>query len=1713
MSDNANNEPQTQSEHQTIAQFVKEHTTKYEQCDLQDEALWELFQEDFQGISADKLYQAGRRILGTFRRTLRHRGVWIDTNHHNARVAEAIVNIATCEDVPRWPEAELAFLIQEDEYQEYISKHLQRRFETIKKKLENNSVKLNPTLNTPTNSTPIVHSTIDLATQPEPGMVSKQPVNPSLGQAKEAIGSGLQNPTTYSENGRMMLPTSYKFNHPPTLPQNQLGSTRQDEGTREIANLMKTYKDDEKYGQAGDNFDQKLKIFINNCEMLNVPKSAYTKAFNVMLKGKARDFYLNDLLHRDLNYDGLYHEIRLRFEDKNYRRNALLRWDTRDMNAVIREHPDKSVSECFDILTNELQEISHSLIPTLQNDDFKLNKLVNACKPIPECQMASLHPPDHLGTFINDMKNAILTYESIHGKKQADTFLQSGVTYTTDRVYRSSKNSGIRTPSRSFTQNRRLPPPSGRHFSTPKRCFVCHQEGCWSSNHSAAEQRASKEKFRKKLRTTDFGRSLRHEPKRFESFATYFFDNYEGENEDFLFEEALKAAEEAFNSTNLNDDDNEEEDEAEGAAFFTTFGKLLDLEACELLNGLNTMAFNHATHTLLNSSQSQSKELNTLGSRYNSGTFQGICIDTGAAKISSVGWGQYQAYNAIHHITIDAKNPARVQFGKGAAASSIGTIRVHSPIGSIDFHVLESDTPFLLCLGDMDRLRVHFNNLTNLLHTPQGNYPIVRKFGHPFLCWEDAPANQSEPTYDCFLTEGELRRLHRRFGHPSVERLQRLLERAGHEVNKGILKHLTKFCHHCQKHGKSPGRFRFTLRDDVEFNYCIIVDIMYIEGNPVLHIVDEATRYQAGVWLKDMSAKHLWEMIQRCWINTYLGPPDWIVHDAGTNFKSREFKHNAALDGIMIKDVPIEAHNSIGIVERYHGLIRRAYEIIVKELPKLNKHSALQMAFKTVNDTAGPDGLIPTLLVYGAYPRMTQYDAPSPTTAQRGVALKKAMAEVKRLRAQKQINDALNTRNGPDTSILKDFPIGDLVMVWREATNSKPGFWDGPFPFLGVEGEDCVVGSPDTKFRSTKLKPYYGERDIPEQGSEDNMAEEDTPGNASATTHEPPRELQPIRTSERSKNPRRPRTQEQPEQPKQPPKSCPDRPRKVSPPEPPTNPGPPPATIIDPSSDTSPIQHPGVITLGEEIFYEEIFISFATDGPPDEALLYEQSRLQELNGLQERGVFEPVPIQHVPDGVTIFNSRFVDEIKNEGTSDAFEKSRLVVQGYNDIDKNLILTQAPTIQRASQRVILCLAAVLTGIGIYLRDITQAYTQSASDLVRDIYARPPREIDLWTNCLLRIIKPLYGIAESGNHWFNTYHKHHLEELHMKQSTYDPCLLSTNQGDPFGMIALQTDDSLIVASEAFATAEEEAIKKAGFATKDRQRLTIERPFQFNGPRVSLQADGSILLAQERHIKLINLIKPEPATLTSSRGIARPNVLTKDQYVAQRARGAYVATMTQPEASFDLSFAAQVTNPTKDDVKALNQRLQWQMDNPQRGLKFVKLDQESLRLIVFTDGSFANNRDYSSQIGYVIVLADKDQNANILHWSSTKCKRITRSVLASELYAMVNGFDMAASLKATIEGILHAPVPLITCTDSKSLYDCLVKLGTTNEKRLMIDVMSLRQSYERREIAEVKWIDGKSNPADAMTKSKPCAALRQLVDTNRIELNEMEWVERGDS
>ena len=81
---------------------------------------------------------------------------------------------------------------------------------------------------------------------------------------------------------------------------------------------------------------------------------------------------------------------------------------------------------------------------------------------------------------------------------------------------------------------------------------------------------------------------------------------------------------------------------------------------------------------------------------------------------------------------------------------------------------------------------------------------------------------------------------------------------------------------------------------------------------------------------------------------------------------------------------------------------------------------------------------------------------------------------------------------------------------------------------------------------------------------------------------------------------------------------------------------------------------------------------------------------------------------------------------------------------------------------------------------------------------------------------------------------------------------------------------------------------------------------------------------------------------------------------------------------------------------------------------------------------------------------------------------------MLASKIYDMVNRFNLGFVIKQIFAMIckkIDLPkIPLMLCTNSYLLYQCFVQLRTTSEKRLMIDIMVLKQSYKGRKIDEIR-------------------------------------------
>lgn len=100
------------------------------------------------------------------------------------------------------------------------------------------------------------------------------------------------------------------------------------------------------------------------------------------------------------------------------------------------------------------------------------------------------------------------------------------------------------------------------------------------------------------------------------------------------------------------------------------------------------------------------------------------------------------------------------------------------------------------------------------------------------------------------------------------------------------------------------------------------------------------------------------------------------------------------------------------------------------------------------------------------------------------------------------------------------------------------------------------------------------------------------------------------------------------------------------------------------------------------------------------------------------------------------------------------KSRLEAQNYEDRGASGIPTKGPTVNRYYQRIDRSIAASLTGGKMFNRDITQSYVQDTTELERTVCKPAPTEMGLDKDIVLRVVKPLFVIPESGIHLYLSY-----------------------------------------------------------------------------------------------------------------------------------------------------------------------------------------------------------------------------------------------------------------------------------------------------------------------------------------------------------------------
>lgn len=170
-------------------------------------------------------------------------------------------------------------------------------------------------------------------------------------------------------------------------------------------------------------------------------------------------------------------------------------------------------------------------------------------------------------------------------------------------------------------------------------------------------------------------------------------------------------------------------------------------------------------------------------------------------------------------------------------------------------------------------------------------------------------------------------------------------------------------------------------------------------------------------------------------------------------------------------------------------------------------------------------------------------------------------------------------------------------------------------------------------------------------------------------------------------------------------------------------------------------------------------------------------------------------------------------------------------------------------------------------------------------------------------------------------------------------------------------------------------------------------------------------------------------------------------------------------------------------------------------------------MHLPSYAYASFATNGDFTSQLGFLVLLSNKFNKSQILDYSSCKSKRVVHSIMGGYIYAFADGFDRAFIIRHDLKIIFRRKIPIMMLTGSNQMFNVITKASTCSERLLMIYISATRQVYNEEEISNVGLVLSDHNVADDLINVKHCPALEYFIRTRTDKNPVQQWITRTTS
>lgn len=1091
---------------------------------------------------------------------------------------------------------------------------------------------------------------------------------------------------------------------------------------------------------------------------------------------------------------------------------------------------------------------------------------------------------------------------------------------------------------------------------------------------------------------------------------------------------------------------------------------------------------------------------------------------------------------------LDIKNGgASFKFGDGKRVVSIKNVKLPAVIAGSSCHVntdvVKADLPLLLSKSTLKKMKTNLNlehdeammlgKPVKLLLTTNGHYcvnihPVMNK---NFDCINDNQIFLSSKE-NSELNDKDIVKLHKQFGHASSDNIIKLLRNTGKTVKEDesrMIRDIVHNCEICALYKKPTPRPAVSLPRSQDVNVIVAMDLHQLEPNLwFFHMIDEFSRFSNAVIIRSKVASVIVQKFLQYWVSIF-GSPKKVLSDNGREFDNEKFRDMCGNFNISVVTTPAYSPWCNGICER-HNYILSDILLKVRKDTGCDWETGLAWALSAKNSLINHNGFSPNQIMFGRQPNLPSI-LNDKLPALEGMTISERVGQnISSLYAARRafaaadssgrIRKALRCKTRPFNG---HFEIGELVYFKRTDTKE----WKGPAKVLGQDGvviflrygaqfvrahasrvqrinEDSVteseknddVSDGEVSDRAQDYGPQFSNNENDEHYPSDQS------DNISVSTQSHSQEAELHSDTNNSPNISRSEISLKKSQVVQFTKDDTlyeaeilGRAGKASGKY---------ANCFnikyrspsDRSNEWVNFDHVKDLVIVPQVVEQPVSESMASDNQSTDQVLVAENvdfmaaKETEIKNWIENEVFE----EQEYSGQKCISLKWVCSLK-QTKAGIQPKARLVARGFEDPDLDKIEKDSPTCCKSALRTVIAVT-MQKGWKLQSMDIKTAFLQGEK-LNRDVYVYPPKEANCSPGKIWKLKKCVYGLSDASLQWYGRV-KRFMVENGGKMTKSDPSVFCWHDSDKQlqGLFAVHVDDFLWAGNEIL-TNDILAKLRATF------KIGSEESEQFKYLGLEIKHEKSaVVIDQNKYIAGLEPLKIESKKRDDEK-------LTKDEQNTLRSRIGqflWISSQSRPDISYDVCvLATNFKIATIHDLRRANKVLR-RLKSDNTALKLQHLGHSSnLKLVCYADASFANLCDEGSQAGNLIFLVGQNDKCNLLCWESKRIKRVVKSSLAAETLAASEGIDNAMYVASLISELWNGSVdkkkiPIEVVTDNLSLHNALKSNKQITDKRLRVDLAAIKEMLSRKEISRVKWVEGKYQLADKLTKAG--ASSSKLLD-----------------